>query len=231
MTVNPVTIYDKESSLNSIPIDSQVITSYLLNLFRYKFADPRNHYQDTLRTTEYVWRPDDMTIPVQTKTKGILIDAVHKYDPTDSQQRPAIIVAREQQELGPRMSIGDRYQTPTNFVGDVNQNLEATLGFNQHVFAMAGAHSIYAIHREGAACEILGIELWEYLIMYSHVIRQDIGFDEFRVAPLPKIGKLDEFQENWVIPIMVTYKYQKSVIMKEESPLLKRIEISPRTTG
>lgn len=228
MTVNPTTIYDKSSSLCDIPIDSQIITGYLLNMFRFKFADPRNHYQETLRNTEYVWRPDDMV--AQTKTKGILIEAVHKYDPTGSQARPAIIISREQQELGPRMSIGDRYQVPTNLIGSVDQNLEATLGFNQNLYAMAGAHSIYAIAREGAACEILGIELWEYLIIYSHVIRQDLGFDEFRVAPLPKIGKLDEYKENWVIPIMVTYKYQKSVIMKEESPLLKYIDNSPLIT-
>lgn len=124
------------------------------------------------------------------------------------------------------MSIGDRTQTPINLIGTVNQNLEATLGHSQLVLAMGGAHSLYVVASEGAACEVLAWEIWESLVVYSQVIRKDLCFDEFRVAPLPKIGKLDEFKENWVIPILVTYKYQKSVIMKEESPILKSIGIS-----
>ena len=215
------------SFLNEVPrLDTQVITGYFINLMKWKFSALRNLRQDALRKPTYLWRPDDKvdkpTTPGQ--TKGILITSALDYDPTDAQQRPAIAVSRNSWQLSDQQSIGNRVQIPTNLLGNGHDpNFEATMGQNQYLYLVNGSHAFYCVADQGASCEVLGFEIWETLLEYSAVIRRDLGLHSLLVSDLPKVGKLEESTDNYVIPVLITYSFHKSNILRQESPVLKSI--------
>jgi len=177
-----------------------------------------------LRKAHYLWKPDDLL--AQSINSNLLITTAHNYNTTNAQQRPAIIIKRQGTNLGERMSIGDRYQTPTNLIGNGHDpNYEATMGQHQQLMQVQGAHSVMCIGDSGANAEVMGIELWHTFIDHTQIIRRDMGLDAFRVGPLQTAGKLKEANTSWVVPFTVTYTYQRATLVRQEAPLLKAFTV------
>jgi len=203
----------------------QTITGYLVSMLQIKFSDTNNHFDATFRNPAYLWYPDDPT--KQTQSKGILITTALKYSPTDAGQDPAIIVARDTVQQKEQMSLGSRYQTPTTLLGGgVNTSLAATMGQHQEVNQIVGWHNIYCISSEGPACEVLGIEIYHWLVGFQTVIRRDLGLDSFRVGQLGRTKKMKENDKKWIIPFNCSYSYTRAIILSQDKPLLKGITIS-----
>lgn len=206
-------------------LSPQVITGYLVSMLQIKFSDIANHFDPTFRKPEYVWYPDDAV--KQTQPKGILITTALKYSPTDANQNPAIIIARDQVQQKEPMSIGSRYQVPQTLLGGkTNTSLAATLGQQQEVNQLVGSHNIYCISSEGSACEILGIEIYHWIVSFQTVIRRDLGLDSFRVGQLGRTKKMKENDSKWITPFNCSYSYTRAIILNQEAPLLKGFTIS-----
>ena len=205
-------------------ITPQVITGYLLQFIRWKFSRLENIQDPMLRKEYYLWEPDDLE--AQEIRSNILIATAHNYNTTNAQTRPAVIIKRQNTDLGGKMSIGERYQTPQNLLGNGHDpNFEATMGQHQQVVQISGSHSIMCIGDSGGNAEILGIELWQTFIDHIQIIRRDLGLNEFRVGPLQTAGKLKEANTSWVVPFSVTYTYQRSTLIRQEAPILKAFTV------
>lgn len=205
--------------IKSLPLTPHVITGYLLNFAIWKFSDVDNIVDPKLRKAYYLWDEEDTIQEI--RQTGINITTAHRFDPTLADQVPAIVIARGGCSQGPRMSIGDRRHVPTSLLGQANANEFPTLGHNSYHFLLGGRHIIYCVNRTGAGAEVLGIEMWHALLDYSQVIRADLKADEFRVGELGAAGKIQEFNDNWTVPIQISYKYQRKTMLTSESPILK----------
>lgn len=210
--------------LSQWPVSPQIITGWFVRFLQWKFSATRNINNSQLKTSDILWKPDDTL--AQNYTKKILVGTVNEYDPTDAQQRPAVMVRRGGTNLAGKMSLGDRYHVPTNLLaGGTDPNIEATMGHDQQVVGIAGSHTLFCIADTGGAAEVLGIDVWTTLIDFMHVARKDLKLDEFRVGELRPVGKLKEATDAWVVPIMVNYSYQRNTVVKLESPVLKAFTV------
>lgn len=204
------------------PIDPHIITRYLVNFCQWKFSRLENIQNPYLRREHKLWKPQDFQNRLV--KSNILITTVYDYDPEDAQQRPAILIRRNATSTGRRLSLGDKYQTPGNLLGNGHDpNKLATLGQNQQLVAVQGSHSIFIVDTSGGAAEALGIEMWQTFSDYRTPIRKDLLLDTFGVEALRAVGKIREFKDTWGVPIVVTYSYQRNTLLRTESPILKAI--------
>lgn len=208
------------SALKETALTPQIITGYFLRLIQNKFSDKNNQMDESLRNDSFVYHAqDNITQNAQT---GILITTPYKINFQQTQKRPAILVARASLAADPPPSIGSRWQTPTNLIGNGhNPNAEATLGQNQVLNSFSGTMVFYCIGEEGAAAEILGTELLYFFTDYERAIVSDLGLMRMRTGDLSRPTKLEEYKENWVVTLTLSYNYQRAAVLRTESPLLK----------
>jgi hypothetical protein len=217
--------------LSRTAVTPQIITGYLIRVLQWKFSDPKNHVNDALKNANYLWSPNDTEN--ETITTKILIETSLNFNPAQANQNPAIIVARN--SLEPiKTVIGNHYTHPSGLVGKANaksgtnatdSNNYATIGHDQYLYTFRGSHSIYAIHTTGASADILAYDVWITLIHLSKLIRRDLGLNEFQVEGIQRTGKLEENDSCWITPFLVTYSYNYSFTVHQESPLLKAFSL------
>lgn len=208
------------SALKQIHLTPQIITGYFLRLIQNKFSDKNNQIDESLRNDTYVYHPTDGV--AQTANTGILITTPYKLDIASMAKRPAVLVARASLASDPPTSIGSRWQTPTNLIGNGHHpNAEATLGQNQVLNTFSGSHVFYCIAEEAAAAEILGTELLYFFTDYERAIVSDLGLMRLRAGELNRPTKVEEYKTNWVVTFTLSYNYQRAAVLSTESPLLK----------
>ena len=212
---------------NLVTIDSDLIQGFLLQYLRNKYSDYRNCQYNGLRDEMFQYAEIDHAN--ENIDKGMIIDMAYRYDTTAANNRPGIYLVREVDELGHKLAWGDRYQTPTFKLGEVNANEQATLGVDSFVYAMAGVLSIHCVGRNPYDAELLGKETWISLISSMYDIRRFLRLDELRTSNLSKLNKVAEFDDNWATTILVRYKYQKVIDKIPLTPLLQGFDV--KTSG
>lgn len=216
---------ENPSFIRSVTFTPRIITAYLIRALIQKFSTLDNIRDPALKKGYYLYSP--VTQSPQNAATGMIICTPYSYQPLRTQKRPAIIVGRESTALGPRLSMGDQYQVPTNLIGNGhNPNETATLGQNQQLLQFEGSHNIACVHTEGEACEVLSFEVFDWLAGFQSIIRRELGLHMFRLGEMGAPQKLnDNYSENWVVQFKVGYTYQKGAILVMESPLLKAISL------
>lgn len=208
------------SALKEAHLSPQLITGYFLRLIQNKFSDKNNQLDETLRNDKYVYHAPNMVD--QNASTGILITTPYKFKPQTGQKRPAILVARASLAVDPAVAIGSKWHTPTNLVGNGhNPNTEATLGQNQILNFFSGSMVFYCIAEEAAAAEILSTELLYFFTDHERPIVNDLGLTRMRVGNLARPQPVEEYKDNWVVTLTLSYNYQRAAVARTESPLLK----------
>jgi len=228
MSTKPALHLERDSILGSVGLSPILLTGYFVQLMRALFLNPETSMMSpALRKSKYGYLEIDQT--KQTANTGIRIESISKYNEAIAGKIPAILVARNQFALGKKLSIGDRYQTPSNLLGNGHDpNINATLGNNQQILQIDGGHIFYVIAGEAGMCEELATQVWFYLLDFKQVIRKDLTLSTFEINSLERMKKLKESgdKDNWVIPITVTYTYYRETVIYEESPVLKAISLA-----
>jgi hypothetical protein len=202
---------------DQVPLSPSLVTGAILHYLQTYFSDPGRIINPALR--DNVWTKE----PATTK---ILITPFERWNPENAQQRPSIVVRREQANQMPPLSIGDQFHRPMDLLGagvDANQ---ATLGHNQQLTMVAGDHTLFCVHASGGGAETLGNEVFARMIDWQKLIQHDLNLFSFRVVGLSAITHIQEFRQSGVTVVGVQYKFLQGVVLRSLSPLLKSITLN-----
>lgn len=213
-----------ESYRQQVQTSPRIISNWLYNFAIWKFSKLERIYNPALRQDYFIWKEDDTES--EEMDKGILIAKAFAYKPQDSQQRPAIIVKTNNAEMGPRLGIGDKTHLQENLIGNKPAQGYPIVSDNLQGVPLAGSSTLFCVHSTPAAAEILGEELWFSLIDFMKPAQRALELDELRPVGLSGLQKIQEFNENWVTTVNVTYKYTRMRVITEKAPLLKGINLT-----
>jgi len=201
----------RPSNLASLPLTRLMLGGILLQFLRAHFSDPDQITQDAARGR--VWRPDD--------SSAIMIAMVDQWLPTTAMMRPAILVSPDAW-----------HPLPSKGVGDAQTQGELDPGVRTYTRLVLGSHTIFAIAEEPAEAEVIAQEVYDELLCFCPVLREDIpGLDRFSVSELGKPFEIEESTENYAVPVTVSYVTQRTWHVRPEIPWLKvlDLEFHPRT--
>lgn len=222
---------DPISSLCTTRQPAQLLTGIMLRLLQEHFANAdnleyngANEFESAegmtpkLQLQGYIWNED------KTKT-NIQIQPVWEYNSQDIQRRPGIYVKRN--GLQPqRIAINDG-QT-VNSLRDKDGKIVQVRG-NYHSMMILGSHTVFCVGNTGAEAEMLGAEVFEHMLMFAPIIRQDMKFHRFTVTEVAELSLLDEFDEHFVAPVVVSYAYAWAWRLQKVAPWLKTLAIDVQT--
>ena len=177
----------------------------LLTVIRRHFAVGRNLEVPELR--HYVWDKND-------KLSKILIEPVYRWNPTNIQQRPAVIVKRgpwKFQQLG----LGNRLHNAPEDDGYAEE---------RHTVAVAGTHTFFCIGTTGLEAEEIAQEVVNCLLCFSQVIREQLCLGRFFLSDVPPVSKVDECQDHYGVPVNVEYMMQWSWRLLRQAPIWARFD-------
>lgn len=187
-----------------------VMTGLLRDILTRKFSNADNIEDPDLKGL--LWKSGTAT--------NILIESAHRWVPAFAERRPAVILKRNTcQNL--RRGVGDQRLGP---------HVDSE-GHEHYVTYWVGSHTLFCIGGTGAQAEILGSEVQRELTEFGPVIRRKMGLLQFQVLQIGAVAKLEEAQENFVVPITVGWAFEERWVLRYEAPLLRHISLSMLLEG
>lgn len=192
------------SSMCSLLARPIVMTGMFRDFLVRKFQE-NNIEEPALR--HLVWRKE--------QTTGILIESIHRWLPTLTEKRPAVIIKRNAYS-NRRMGIGDR-----------NQGNPADKQGNPHYSTFwVGSHTLFCIGGTGAQAELLGTEVQRELTEYGLELLRDMGLHRFQVTEVGEIHEIEESTESFVVPVTVGYAFEEKWVTIQQAPRLRNVSLS-----
>ena len=180
----PTVGFDDQGNLYPI---YYAMTEMIVRWLRYHFSAATRIEYPSL--TDRVWTTDQERSPIQ-------ITSLAEWKPTNANQRPAILIDRQEQEKDMNVrSIGDQLHgiKPGAYQHFVN---------GQHVVHCLGG-------REGEA-ETLAAEVWRELVRFAPVARERLCLWRFLPVRVGKRTQLDEHKEVYTVPVICIYSYSEA---------------------
>lgn len=164
------------------------ITEALLKWLRHHFSDASRIELPNLRSRVYV---DNENTP-------ITIASLAEWRPTNSDQRPAILVNREAQQ-------------PVPGLRGIDNRLMGGCGLGNTVTAYtqywSGTHVVYCYGGREGEGEELAVEVVRELAGFQSLARLILCLEKLQVSGVGKRVQLPEFKETWLIPVVLEYGY------------------------
>ncbi len=213
------------SSLCTTGHVANILTGVFVRLLREHFATALNlEYNGVNEAVQelegYLWVGDGQGNADAEKTR-IQIDAVWKYNAQDIQRRPALYVKRNSFQTQ-RLAIRDGMTS--NAKRDSEGKVQAVRGEYKTV-AVLGSHTIFCVGGSGAEAELLGMEVFNHLVGFSQVLREDLKLHRFMVNEVGELAVLDEYVERFVVPVVCAYAALPAWRTDVVAPWLKTLEI------
>lgn len=186
-----------------------LITGFLRDTLIRQWSNPLNIISPEMK--QYIWK--------ETPDTGILIESVFRYRADVVEKRPAIMIKRNSFR---NMQLGFAGQI---FGAGMTAYPNEKGAITQHAAIFVGSHTLFCIHKTGAATEILATEVLGHLTAFSWPIRRNLGLRQFSVTEVGNIQELEEASENHVIPITVGWGYEFTWQLKEESLPLQSLSL------
>lgn len=218
---------DETSSLCTTGFHPNILTGFIVRALRDHFSDPdnlefggRNEFRivDGQRVMveelqKYVWSTGSDT--------KILIDPSWKYNRQNIQARPGLLVRRDQFSRQ-SVVIGDGYTVGPKL--DAAGNIERVRGRFQTCI-IAGSHTIFCIGGSGAEAELLGSEVFNHFLGFGQLFREELNMHEFEAKSMEPVAYLEEFDDHYVVPVVLSYAYMAAWRVEREAPWLKTLAI------
>lgn len=202
----PSFIGERISALCSVLARPVLITGVLRDILIRHFAFPQNIEEPDLRAL--IWQKGE--------TSPILIESIHRWDPRATERRPAVIIKRNSY-TNQRIGIGDKLQTPpADRIGDAHYS---TL--------WAGSHTLFCIGGTGAQAELLSSEIQRELHEFGPILASTLQLKRFLVAEVGAVAEIEEAKEQFVVPVVASYAYQETWVLRQQAPTLQKISFSP----
>lgn len=202
-TIDPLMIPEPATAMNNRAPNIYTLHGAFVTVIRRHFAQAMNIEVPELQ--HYSWDADD-------KQSKILIESVYRWNPTNIQQRPAVIVKR-----GPwkfmQLGIGNRYQGQPEVEGYTE---------DQHAVGVMGTHSFFCLGTTGTEADEIAMEVVNCLLGFSQIIRQQFCLGRFLVSDIGPISKVDECQDHFGVPVNVEYTMQWNWKLLRQAPIWAR---------
>ena len=181
------------------------LTGMFLQVLKNKFADANNITTEQLK--EVLWNTD------YTLT-NITIRPIFEWEPKNPNQRPAIVVKRNTTSSQP-ISIDDKLGAPRP--GDGRQKFNAML---------LGSHSVFCLSPKPAQTELLGYEVFSYLLHWAPMLRRLFHLNRFNIGNISTPFRVKENREIFGVVINTAYAFLDTWAITEQAPLLKDVGMS-----
>lgn len=188
------------------------MTGFLKQLLAQHFSDPENMEDPFLKAEleeRGPWVPDDPSGNGQ--RPGILIESITRWQPDTTESRPGLIIKRNDWSWSRRIIDG-------RVVGDMTKDQ-----FEQYQGFWRGSHTIFAISRDGAAAETLGLETARLLEQFHDQIVEAIALHRFVLVGIGALVEIEEATEDYAVPVTVAYTAEERWKMLQDVPRLKSI--------
>lgn len=191
------------TSMNNRAPNLYTLHGAFVTLMRRHFAQATSIEVPELQ--HYTWDADE-------KLSKILIESVYRWNPTNIQQRPAVIVKRGPWKFN-QLGIGNRYHgspEPDGYAED------------QHVVGVMGTHSFFCLGTTGNEADVIAMEAVNCLLGFSQVIREQFCLGRFFVSDIGPVSKVDECQDHFGVPVNVEYSMQWNWKLIRQGPIWAR---------
>lgn len=192
------------SSLLSLRPRPYLLTGMFRHIMIQHFQQAGNIEDPALRGL--VWKPGETT--------GILIESATRWRPELTNDRPAIIIKRNDFE-NRRVGINDQYQfNPTDLEG------------HRHFTAyMGGSHTLFCLSTEAAQAEILAAEVARELLQFGPYLRERLLLERFQLLGLGAVATIKGAQTTSGVPVTVGYVYTENWQLRAQVPMLRKISL------
>jgi len=194
------------SNLCSVLARPAILTGMFRDVLVRHFATETSIEQPELRAL--IWQPDPTT--------GILIESITRWNPQQTQQRPAVVIKR-QGYRNTRIGLGgERWQLPP---ADRH-------GHPHYTTVWTGSHTLFCIAQAANQAELLATEVQRELHQFAQLILQEALLLRFGVVEVGEIAQLEEARDAFVVPVTAGYAYEESWTVRQQAPTLKRVSLS-----
>lgn len=171
------------------------------------------HFSEAARIEEpslkhLIWQDGEQT--------KIVIAPVAKWVPETTRLIPGVIIKRGAYS-NQRVGIADRHDRAT------------PIGNEKFSTFWQGTHTFFCIGGSGTQAELLGTEVQRYLTEFASVIIKHVKLERLSVVSVGEIAKLEESDENFVVPVTCAYIYQETWEIAPQVPRLNRLSVKPDT--
>ena len=167
---------------NVTPLD---FTALLLTLLQDYFSQSTNILHESI--SGRIFTGTDAT--------NILIESAGRFTPTKAERRPAILISQGPWKVRPH-TIG----AGTDFSKDANEN------YNYYRI-IDGSHIITCIAKSVGETEILGSEVFKFLLMAEPIIVSQLPINTFFVAEMSQAQPVKESRDHFLLKIAVSYSF------------------------
>jgi len=202
-TIDTLQIPAPPTSFQNRAPNLYTLNGAFLTIVRRHFSEPENLEVPELR--HYVWNKDD-------KESRILIEPVYRWNPTNVQQRPAVIVKRGPWKFT-QLGLGNRLHGTPEQDGYAEE---------RQVVAVIGSHTFFCIGTTGLEADEIAMEVVNVLLGFSQVIREQFCLGKFLVSDIAPVSKVDECQDHFGVPVNVEYMMQWNWKLLRQSPIWAR---------
>lgn len=178
-------------------------TGVLVSLLREHFGNPSSITEPLLQ--QCVWRSGEGS--------GILIESSSNEVLRSIDQRPAILVRRNQVQALPPQSINDE--------------IIQTGGQKGRSFGiwLQGSHTIFSIATKAGGAEALANETAILFMQYAPHIKHTLCFEQFRLQEIGQLSVLEGSGGQYVVPSTFSYIARFEWGLDEDLPPLRHVEL------
>ncbi len=128
---------------------------------------------------------------------GILIETVTKWTPTQTENRPAVLIKR-----------GKWTNQIAGLFGGLKSVDPSTLNPTRVRF-WQGEHSFICISRAAAEADILGAEVARYFMHYAEELRKHMHLHRLNLTGLSELSKIREAKDSFAVIVSLQYKWEE----------------------
>lgn len=199
------------------------MTGIFQKLMQEHFSRPENIlYTGDIETGKeqlesYIWTSNP-------ETSKIKIQSVYSYDARDIDRKPAVYIKRNKWQTQ-RTAIGDG-GTPQVTRGP-DGKITAIHG-RKYTRAIIGSHTLFCIAKTAQAAELLGTEVFDYMMSFAPVMQEDLRLHRLEVTDIEGVAQLEENTELFVVPVVIAYILYRTWRLEAIAPWLKSLGIDLR---
>ena len=195
-----------KSALCSLLPRPQIMTGVFKDILSTHFSVAARVEEPSLK--HLIWTDSEAT--------KIVIEPITKWKPETTRLIPGIIIKRNAYS-NQRAGIADRMDRLT------------PVGNEKFSTYWQGSHTFFCVGGSGTQAELLSTEVQRYLTEFASVIINHVKLDRLSVVSVGEIAKLEESDENFVVPVVCAYIYQENWEIMPQVPRLNRLTVKPDT--
>lgn len=173
------------------------------------FSDAARIENDVLK--KYLWRRAD--------SSNILIEMVETWKPQQTEQRPALLVKRND------------WTTRHLGIGDKNMGAPTPDGQTHCMNQIQGSHTVFALSPKPVQANILGAEVYRSFNEFRLPIQRSLALKRFVTVGQGALVQVEECQQVYATPVTVAYIAEEVWKLEQEAPFLKTISLSALLPG